>query len=273
MSKNSVEQRESTSQKPAANTWAGRIEGWITASNFIKFAALGGPLTILFFFLWMPATNNLPPMAPSLSPERVRAHYMYHEKGYKGGLVLMTLASFFQPLYTAAVAGQMSRIPGVPKTAVYAQMLGGAMGGLFLCLPPYLFAATMYRAADRAPELTQLLNDLSWIVFAMPFPALLCQEFAFSYAILLDKRPNPLFPRWVAYTSSALTLGFWPATGVHCVHSGAVAWNGGLAFWVAGVTGGAQFCLISWAVFRAAMRTDLPGENEPHPDDLSTTIS
>jgi len=88
------------------------------------------------------------------------------------------------------------------------------------------------------------------------------QDFAFSYAILLDRREKPLYPRWLAFVTTGLTLTFWPALGVHCVHRGAVAWNGGLAFWGAGVGGGAQNIIMAIFTWMAIDRTDLPSEVE-----------
>ncbi|KAL6401442.1 integral membrane protein [Ilyonectria robusta] len=231
----------------------------ISNTAFSKFAAACGPLAILFFFLGLPGAGWLPPMSPSLSPEQVVRHYEKHETGIRGGAGLMTFVGFFFPMYTSAISGQLSRIPGVPKTVLHAQLLGGCLGGLLLFLPAYFFAATAYRL-DRPPELTQMLNDLSWILFAMPFASLLVQDFSFSYAILLDRRPRPLFPRWLSVVTTGLTLTFWPALGVHCVKSGAVAWNGALGFWTAGIGGGLQVILVSIFVWRAIDRTDLPAD-------------
>jgi len=233
----------------------------LSRNGFNKFAVLCGPLAIVFFFIMLPGSGFLPPIRPSLSPDQVVHHYQRHETGLKGGIALMTFVGFFYPVYTAAISGQLSRIPGVPRTVIFTQLIGGTLGGLFLTIPAYFFAATMYRL-ERPPEITQALNDLSWIFFAMPFPSLLAQDLAFSYAILLDQRPQPLFPHWLAWVTSGFTLTFWPALGVHCVKSGAVAWNGGLAFWVAGVGGGLQNFVMAFYTFKAVLRTDLQSDGE-----------
>ncbi|EXJ76284.1 uncharacterized protein A1O5_00792 [Cladophialophora psammophila CBS 110553] len=230
-------------------------------NGFAKFAALGGPLSILFFFIMLPMTDFLPPKPPRMPTEKVVAHYVYHEKSLKGGVALMTFVGLFFPLYTAAIGGQLSRIPGMPKTVIYTQLIGGTLGGLFLTLPAYFFAVTMYRL-DRPPEITQALHDQAWIFFAMPFPSLLAQDLSFSYGVLLDRRQNPLFPHWLAYFSSGMTLTFWPALGTHCVKHGAVAWNGGLTFWTAGVGGGLQILVMSIYTWFAASRKDLPADGE-----------
>jgi hypothetical protein len=219
------------------------------------FAACCGPLAILMFFLGLPGAYFLPPIHPSLTAEEVVQHYYDHENGIKALVALMSFVGFFYPVYTAGISGQLSRIPGIPKSVIYTQLIGGTLAGLFLTIPAYFFATTVYRL-DRPPELTQLLNDLSWIFFAMPFPSLVAQDLAFSYAILQDPRPNPLFPRWLAWVTGALTITFYPVLAVHCVKGGPFAWNGAISFWIAGVGGGFQNFVIAFYLFKAVLRTD-----------------
>ncbi|RWA13985.1 hypothetical protein EKO27_g1133 [Xylaria grammica] len=56
-----------------------------------KVAILCGPSAQLLFFLFLPASLNLPPVSPSLSPEQTAYHYVYNETGLKGGISLMLL--------------------------------------------------------------------------------------------------------------------------------------------------------------------------------------
>jgi hypothetical protein len=223
------------------------------ANAFDKYAALSGPLVIVFFFIMLPAGAVLPPISPGHTADQIVDHYKRHETGFKGGIVLMTMVGFFMPFYVGSIGGQIARIPGVSSTILNTQLIGGTIGSIFLLLPCYLFAVTMYRL-ERSPELTLLLSDFSWIFFAMPFTGLLAQDFALYYAILMDRRPDPLFPRWLAYFTTLMTLTFWPAAGTHCVRHGAVAWNGALSFWTAGVGGGLQIITISWYVYKAALK-------------------
>lgn len=233
----------------------------LNSTTVSLFAACCGPLAIICFFIGLPGAHFFPPVRPTLSPIEVTQHYIKHEDGIKGYAAIMSFVGFFYPIYTAAISGQLSRIEGVPKAVVYTQLIGGTLGGLFLTIPAYFFASTVYRL-DRPPEMTQMLNDMSWIFFAMPFPSLLAQDFAFSYAILLDKSPNPLFPRWLAWVTSALTVTFYPALGVHCVKGGPLAWNGALGFWVAGIGGGLQNFIMAGYLFRAILRKDVPADGE-----------
>jgi hypothetical protein len=113
-----------------------------------------------------PAGGMLPPVSPNQTASSIAGHYKKHQTGLEGGIALMTFVGFFFPMYTCAIGGQISRIPGLPPTVLYAQLIGGCLGGLFLTLPAYFFAVAVYRV-DRAPELVLLLNDLAMIFFAM----------------------------------------------------------------------------------------------------------
>ena len=51
----------------------------------------------------------------------------------------------------------------------------------------------------RAPELTQLYNDLAWITFTCGIPFLVVECLFLAVAIYLDQQDRPVFGRWVAY--------------------------------------------------------------------------
>lgn len=88
----------------------------------------------------------------------------------------------------------------------------------------------------------------------MLFPPFIVQDLAVSWAILSDKRPKPLFPHWLAYATTGLTLTFYPALGVHCVHYGAMAWDGALEFWLGAAGFGIQVGLLVSFLIKAVGR-------------------
>lgn len=234
---------------------------FVPRNAFEKIGALCGPFFMLVFFIGWPSAHFIPPLAPTLTANQVTTHYRNHESAIKAAAGLMTLSAFPYIFWVATISGQMSRIPGVPKTAIYAQFLGGLYTTLFLTLPAYFMAITAYRL-DRPRELTQLMNDISWILMMSNFPGFVIQDIAFSYSVLLDRRPRTLFPRWLAYVSTSLTLFYWPAFGLFYVKDGVVAWNGALSFWVAAVAGGLNMITISFYLYKATAKDDESGEGE-----------
>lgn len=234
---------------------------------FEKFGALCGPLTLIIYLVGWPSAHFIPPLAPTLTAEQVTKHYRDHESAIKATAGLITLTAIPWIFWVATLSGQMSRIAGVPKSAIYAQLIAGLYTGVFLTLPGFLMAIAAYRL-DRPIELTLLLNDICWILMASNFFGLVVQDIAFSYAVLHDHRrcrtrqaqQQTLFPHWLAYVSSGLTLSYWPAFGLLYVKSGVLAWNGALTFWVAAITTLLNVFTISFYLYKAISKEDLSGE-------------
>ncbi|RYP10952.1 hypothetical protein DL765_007955 [Monosporascus sp. GIB2] len=220
-----------------------------------KIAIFCGPVAQMLFFIFLPASLNLPPVHPNLSAEETVYHYEYNHTGMKGGISIMLMTGATWPIFCAGVNRQLSKIPGVSRTALWGQLAAGCLGSLSMMLPTMFFSAVIYRL-DRDPQITHALSDLAWFVYAMGFPPFIGQDMMVSYAILSDKRPDPLIPHWVAWVMSALTLTLYPALAVHCVKGGPFAWNGALGFWIGAVGFGGQIGLLVFFLMRAHAKPD-----------------
>lgn len=200
-------------------------------ATFQKFCALSGIICVLLFFGGFVAAGFLPPLSPGMSPAQVAAHYQAHTAGIRLGAGLIFLSSMFYVWFTAVIAGQMRRIPGVHPTVINAALAAGAFAGVTFLVPALLFAVTAFRP-DRSPDATLLLNDMSWIMLVMPWTPFMPQYFSFAFAILSDPGSRPLFPRWLAYFNIWVELLFTPATVLSFFKSGPFAWNGLFVFWM-----------------------------------------
>lgn len=76
----------------------------------------------------------------------------------------------------------------------------------------------------------------------MPWPTFMVQNFAFAYAIIIDTRKKPLFPKELAIVNILMPIIFSLATGMHTVYSGPFAWNGVITFYLIGFTFLVQVC-------------------------------
>lgn len=226
-----------------------------------KLCVWSGPIGLFFFALIFPAGSFLPPIPPSRTAEQVLDHYRRHESGIKGGAALMQFSGCFYSFYIAAISSQMSRIPGVTHAMTSTQSISGGISTYTITLPAIAFCLASYRLEDRSAELVMLLNDVAWFLTVMPFTTFVSANFAFSYAILMDKRPRPLFPHWFAYFSSIWPFGFWGALGMHCVYGGAWAWDGGYTFWFGAVAVGIGTASTVYFLLRAINTTDEECEN------------
>ncbi|HEY1974803.1 MAG TPA: hypothetical protein VGH89_43120 [Pseudonocardia sp.] len=173
----------------------------------------------------------MPPPSPSDTPAQVAAFYGHHTNLLRAGLlVAMTGVAFQFPFFTA-IFFQMKRIEGPTAPLAYIQLLTGTVGVFIFFVPMMLLEAAAFRP-DRDPSVTQALNDAGWIPFLGTFPLAVMQLVVIAVAIFKDRRPEPVYPRWIAYFNIWVALGFPLASLNIFVKSGPFAWPGIFTFWI-----------------------------------------
>jgi hypothetical protein len=232
--------------------------------TFQRICAWSGVVCVTVFFAAFVFADFIPPLSPGMTAAEVAAHYQAHTTGIRIGAGLMLLSGMFYAAYTAVISAQMQRIPGVHPTVIYTQLAAGAFACLTFLVPALLFAVTAFRP-DRAPEQTQLLNDLSWIFMVMPWPPFMTQNFAFAFAIFSDTRRKPLFPRWLAYLNIWAPIIFTPGIVLPFFKSGPLAWNGIFVLWIPASVFIVQFIANTMMLLRALRADETDEHQEPAP--------
>jgi hypothetical protein len=233
--------------------------------TFQRLCAIAGVICPLLFFGAFVAAGFIPPLAPSASAAQIAAHYQSHATGIRLGAGLMLMSGMFYAAFTAVISGQMRRIPGVHQTVINTQLVAGAFACLTFLVPAMFFASSVFRP-DRSPDLTLLMNDMSWIFLVMPWPPFMVQNFAFAFAILSDKRPIPIFPRWLAYLNVWAPIIFTPAIVLQFFKSGPFAWNGIFVFWIPATVFVIQFIVNTIYLLKAIKTEEIETAADP---DLS----
>lgn len=212
-----------------------------------RFCAWAGlAFTVLFAIGFWPVAGFMPPPSPSLTAEQLSALFVEHATRIRIGLQLcMVAAALFFP-FTAAMSIQIKRIEGDYSPLAYAQLAAGTGSTLVFLFPLMNLQAAAYRI-DRTPQTVQAISDMAWI----PFVGLLCvpmmQNVCLALAIFTDTNERPVFPRWAGYFNIWVGVSYIPAVLLVFVHSGPVAWNGVLAWYL----GAAAF--FSWIVVMAVL--------------------
>lgn len=231
--------------------------------SFQRFCAWSGVICVTLFFLAFAIAGFIPPLKPSSSPTEIAAHYQDHETGIRVGAVVMLISSMFYASFTAVISGQMRRIPGLHPTVTLTQLCAGAFACLTFMVPAMFFVVAAFRP-ERDPALTQLLNDLSWIVLVMPWPPFMAQNFAFAFAIFSDERERPLFPRWLAYLNIWAPIIFSPSILLPFFKTGPFSWAGIFVIWIPAIVFIVQFAANTAMLLRAIK--DEEGAPEPVTD-------
>ena len=216
-------------------------------------AICGYVCIVLFGLAFWPTSKFIPVPGPGLTALQVASLYANNANGIRFGMLLMTIAGSLVAPFVAVISVQMKRIEGVSPILTYTQLASGSVGALFFIIPALVFGAAAYRP-DRTPELTQALNDLAWFFMVMPVGPAIVQNVAIAFAILNDKRKNPVFPRWLGFFNIWVGLFILPGGLMTFFKSGAFAWSGLLSFYVAGTVFGVWFQVMVFQLFKAIDR-------------------
>jgi hypothetical protein len=213
-----------------------------------------GPVVIAVFFVgFWPVAGFMPPPSPRLPAGEVAQIYTAHPDRIRIGLLMGMFAIGLMVPWGAALAVQLKRIEGRYSPLAYTELASSVLVPVVFWLPMMCWLIAAYRPFDRTPEEMRLLNDAGWLMFvAMVFggPPWLGST---VLAILRDRRPDPIFPRWGGYLTGWVLLLIVP--GCLCVFftAGPFAWNGLMAFWVV-LTVFAAWVLVMSGLMLAAVR-------------------
>ena len=185
--------------------------------------------------IWVSAFLLFPgflhPMSPTMSAEEVAAFYRDDAARIRYSMILFNWFGVGLIPVVILLAMQIRRM--AHRTPIVSYSLIACAGG-----PPTLFLiANMFWLLgafrpERAPELTQLLNDLAWITFTILVPYLIAQCLLLALAIYWDRQDQPVFKPWVAHFNLLIAVALAPAAFTALASTGPLAWDGLLSFWV-----------------------------------------
>ena len=187
--------------------------------------------------IWISAFFLFPgfvhPMSPMMSAEQVAAFYRDPANLSRIRFSMILFNEFCVCLIPVVMllVVQMRRMAHRTPILSYC-MLACAAGGPAIFLLADLFWLLAAFRPERAPELTQMFNDLAWVTFTIQAPYLIMQSVLLALAIYWDRQDRPVFRPWVAHFNLLVAAALVPAAFTGLALSGPMAWNGLLPFWV-----------------------------------------
>ncbi|KAM5350799.1 hypothetical protein ACJ41O_007304 [Fusarium nematophilum] len=249
------------------NSWLHRkteamSRSWLLGNTAIQYySACCGAASVIFFVISFAIADFIPPPKPSWGAETVAKFYQDHTMRIHAGAAINMIAGGFYLPFSAAISYQIRRVPKIPYIIHQVQLASASAGIWTFMLPGIVLAIASYRPY-RPVEITHALNDFFWLVAFMPWPTFMVQNFAFAYAIIIDTRKKPLFPKELAIVNILMPIIFALATGMHTVYSGPFAWNGVITFYLVGFTFLVQVCVDSVCLALAARQEERDKEME-----------
>jgi hypothetical protein len=180
------------------------------------------------FFLF---PGFLHPMSPNLSAEEVASFYRDETARIRYSMILFNWFGVGLIPIVIMLAMQIRRMAFRTPILTYC-LISCAAGPPCLFLIADMFWLLGAFRPDRAPELTQLFNDLAWITFTVLSPWLIAQCLLVALAILWDRQERTVFRPWVAYFNLLIAAALAPAAFTALASDGPLAWDGLLSFWV-----------------------------------------
>jgi hypothetical protein len=198
--------------------WDGCIWAWVVClvGFLISFGLLAG---------------FIPPPGESWSAERIADFYAADRTAIRAGLIgAMFASALMVPFYTV-VSAEIRKIEGEP--ALLAPILF-ACAVILVCFFQIICLGWLLASfrPEISPEITRALNDYGWLVWTILIPTYSAQYLCMAIAGFVDTRPNPIWPRWAAYTNLWVAVG--GAGGILAVFfkTGPFSWNGLFGYWI-----------------------------------------
>lgn len=190
-----------------------------------------GPVFLVLYALCFFMAGYLPPHAPTLGAEEVSSFYDLHRNQTRAGLVLCMILSMLLFPWYAVIAVQMAQIEGRFPVLAIMQFGTGALLIVFFVVCSMFWIIAAWQPGLN-PELLKIIHDGSWLIFVMVFPEYTLQLTCIAIAGFMDKREQPLLPRWACYFN--LWVAFTGIGGGLAVFfkTGPFAWNGVIGFWL-----------------------------------------
>jgi hypothetical protein len=216
----------------------------------------------LFFLGFGVIAGYIPPPNPANSAADVAARYRHDANAIRAGMLISMYALVLYVPWVAVLAVQMKRIEGRHTPLSYAQLGLGATLPVAFFPALYYFQVAAYRP-ERSDEAIQQLNDMGWLPFTGIIYAITIQNVLVGAAVLADRRPNPVFPRWYAYFSLWTGLLYCPASLDVFFKGGLFAWNGLMSWWLSLISFFAWLVVTSVLMFRAVAHQQREESLEP----------
>ena len=228
---------------------------------------------IIFFVVFFPVTKAEPPPHPWWSDAQVAAWFQQNHHGLLIGFgIIFAVAGMTAP-QNALIAYSMRRM-SVSRAFAYSYLvmysLSAIPGLLLLCVA--LSVGAMQTGLD--PAATHWLFDFAFLSYIGTMGVFLVGSLVWMLAILLDK--NLVMPTWFGYLNLCNALTEVVVAPAWIFHTGVLAWNGLISWWVNmvvfGIYTGAFITLLRNLIrredFGDGPLPDLPskaaGGNTPH---------
>lgn len=175
-----------------------------------------------------------PPISPSAGAAYVAGFLAYDRNGILWAVVIMGLcAPLFYP-FAVVTSLQIRRIEGGWGLLSMVQLTTAVVAPTGWLYPLAVLATAAFRPG-RDPQLLLMLSDQFWLTYVGVAVIFVVNVAVIGVSALVDRRPQPVFPRWFGYLNLVVAVALLPGVFVYVSNTGPFAWNGLFAMMVPAV--------------------------------------
>lgn len=209
-------------------------------------------MLVLWIVSFVALAGFIPPPSPEKTAAQVLAKYAGHTDAIRLGLMITLFASALLVPFSAAISAQMRRIEGAGAPLAATQLCSAALLSVEFIVPIMVWQTAAFRFDTESARMTQMLNDMGWLMFVAVISSVIVQILALAAAIFTDEREEPVFPRWAGYFNVWVALVLAPAGVIVFFKHGPFAWNGLLGFYLP-LTSYCVWMFVTFALLRRAI--------------------
>lgn len=208
----------------------------------------------LLFIGWWPIAGFYPMHEPSAGPDEIAQLYAGREFRIALGMVVVMWSAVFYIPFGALIAQHVAEIEGKARVLTYTVIMAAFANAMLTFYPPMWWVIATFRGAERGVQLLQMLNDAGWIQFLGALSLAIPINLAIALAAFMDKRPAPVFPRWVGFFNLWVFVLLLPSQMLFFFRHGPFAWNGIIAIGIPLSVFAVWFPVMFYYLRRAALR-------------------
>ncbi len=217
------------------------------------FGAWSGLLfTAILGIGWGLIPGFIPPFDPGTAGPEVAAYFVENSIHIRIGMIMAMFGAMLIMPFSASIALEIKEIEGGTGMLTLLQIMGGLCLTILVFYPPLWWVLASFRP-ERSAELVLLINDAAWLQFvggvSIMFPSLL----TVAAAAFMDKREQPVFPRWVGYLSIWMSMLILPSQLIFFFTRGPFAWDGIIGFWLGAIALVAWILTVCYHIRKAAI--------------------
>lgn len=202
-----------------------------------KLGAWSGIVWVLMAGAGFVGAGLLPVSNPAISANDLAANLSTFKYQILIGMLVLLIGGYtFLISWSLTLAYQVREYADSSSIAFYLLFAIGLANAVIGMLVGVVGSAMAYRVDTLDPNTTQLLYDMIWWLFLLPWGPTMLWQAIVGFAILSSNNDGRMFPRWLGYFSLwAAILEPFSAWSVFFYH-GAFSYNGLVVFWVPGVS-------------------------------------